>query len=132
FCWISIWGMYRFRFSIARDPSVRFDRAAFVLQLKVGQLGSNQWSMSDLDRLQAMRLPLPVRFVLWLDDHQVLPDAWLYGLLYTYNAALRRHAYLMGMHSVSGWWYYFPLAMLFKTPLAVLAAMAVLVARGAV
>lgn len=27
-------------------------------------------------------------------------------------------AYLLGMHSGSGWWYYFPLAILFKEPLA--------------
>jgi hypothetical protein len=29
-------------------------------------------------------------------------------------------AYLMGKYSEQGWWYYFPLALLFKTPLAVL------------
>ncbi|PIN68903.1 hypothetical protein COV93_07565 [Candidatus Woesearchaeota archaeon CG11_big_fil_rev_8_21_14_0_20_43_8] len=28
--------------------------------------------------------------------------------------------YLMGMHSIDGWWYYFPLAFLFKTPIPTL------------
>jgi hypothetical protein len=32
--------------------------------------------------------------------------------------------YLMGAFRVKGWWYYFPLAMLFKTPLPTLAAIA--------
>jgi hypothetical protein len=33
-------------------------------------------------------------------------------------------AYLLGMHSEQGWWYYFPLAFLFKTPVGTLAAIA--------
>jgi len=44
-----------------------------------------------------------------------------------YFAAYERHgheAYLLGMHSQQGWWYYFPLAFFFKTPVATLLAIA--------
>src|SRR5205085_2245858 len=60
--------------------------------------------------------------VLFAESHRLLPQAWLYGLLYTYQSALMRDSFLLGKHSLTGWWYYFPLAMLFKTPLATLAA----------
>jgi hypothetical protein len=44
-----------------------------------------------------------------------------------YFAAYERgghEAYLLGMHSQQGWWYYFPLAFFFKTPVATLLAIA--------
>ena len=33
-------------------------------------------------------------------------------------------SYLLGMHSMTGWWYYFPVAFLVKTPLATLVSLA--------
>ena len=50
-----------------------------------------------------------------------------------YFAAYERQgneAYLLGMHSQQGWWYYFPLAFLFKTPVATLLAMGLAVGRS--
>ncbi len=41
-------------------------------------------------------------------------------------------AYLWGEHGTSGWWYYFPFAFAVKTPVAVLAALVVLIALAAV
>lgn len=40
-------------------------------------------------------------------------------------------AYLWGDHGSSGWWYYFPLAIAVKTPVAVLAALVMLIALAA-
>ena len=56
------------------------------------------------------------------EDLRVLPQAWLHGLLYTYQSSLVRPSYLLGQYSNTGWWYYFPVAMLTKTPLATLSA----------
>ena len=40
------------------------------------------------------------------------------GLNFVINHSTQGHAsFLMGMHSTQGWWYYFPLAFLFKTPI---------------
>ena len=60
-------------------------------------------------------------------QHKLLPEAWLNGLLVTNERAKDRPAYLCGQYSTTGWWYYFPLAVLFKTPLATLLAACVLV-----
>jgi hypothetical protein len=72
-----------------------------------------------------VKLARPGAFVgtiLFLGRHKLLPQAWLYGLLFTYQSALVRDGFLLGGYSMTGWWYYFPLAMLFKTPAATIVA----------
>jgi hypothetical protein len=63
------------------------------------------------------------RVIIFGENQKLLPQAWLYGFLYTYRSTLMRPAYLLGEYGHLGWWYYFPLAMLFKTPVATLFAM---------
>ncbi len=63
--------------------------------------------------------------LLSLESHRVLPQPWLFGFLYTYATTIVRSTFLMGETSIIGWWYYFPLAMLFKTPIATLAAISI-------
>ena len=53
--------------------------------------------------------------------HHVLPEAYLYGLLYTLKSAEVRLAYLRGRISTQGWWYYFPYVFAVKTTLPLLA-----------
>jgi hypothetical protein len=53
-------------------------------------------------------------------DHKLLPQSWLYGFLYTYATTRNRESFLLGATNRSGWWYYFPLAVLFKTPVVTL------------
>jgi len=55
----------------------------------------------------------------------LLPEAWVAGFLDTYATTLRRSAYLLDEIRQTGWWYYFPLAMLFKTPIATLSTGAI-------
>lgn len=131
FCWGSIWTVYGCRFSIAKDPAVRMDRKMFEDNFKAISLGVTDVSHISKEVYRAARVPVAAKVLFWLDDHRVLPDAWLYGLMYTYCSSLERDSFLLGRHSLTGWWYYFPLAMLFKTPLAVLGGMVVLVARSA-
>ena len=119
------WMVYGFRFSMAADPSVKFDRAPLVQQANLIA------SHNTLSPQQALSQPLPLmgRAILWMDDHRLLPDAWLHGLFYTWMTSLYRSEYLLGRVSLTGWWYYFPLAMLFKTPFAILIAIGILAAR---
>ncbi len=56
-------------------------------------------------------------------DNRMLPSPWLHGLLFVHARSMYRGAFLMGQTSPTGWWYYFPLAMLFKTPVATLLAL---------
>ncbi len=67
------------------------------------------------------RRTLAVRAALLADRHHWLPQAYVAGFLFTYGNNLVRPAYLMGERSLVGWWYYFPLAMAFKTPTATIA-----------
>jgi hypothetical protein len=49
-------------------------------------------------------------------ERQLLPSAWLHGVLFVHARSMVRTSYLLGETSATGWWYYFPLALLFKTP----------------
>lgn len=51
--------------------------------------------------------------------HKLFPEAWIYGLLYV-GRHLMRPAYLLGQVSGDGFWSYFPIAFLVKTPLPTL------------
>ena len=56
----------------------------------------------------------------WLDEHRLLPDTYAQGLILSQVKVQRRSAYLAGEFSRTGWWYYFPVAFLVKTPLTIL------------
>ena len=66
-------------------------------------------------------------------DWRLLPEAYLYDLhLFSMSGSLRQ-AFLMGEYSLNGWWYFFPVAFLVKTPLPfllLLAAAVVVAWRG--
>lgn len=66
-------------------------------------------------------------------EHKLLPSAWLHGVLFVHARSLLRGSFLMNQVQPTGWWYYFPLAMLFKTPVATtLSLIAALVAGIAI
>jgi hypothetical protein len=66
----------------------------------------------------------------WMDpciavcrEFRLLPEAYLHGIrLVEHNTTAGHATYAMGMHSTTGWWWYFPLALLVKTPLSLLLA----------
>jgi hypothetical protein len=65
----------------------------------------------------------------WIDRLGVLPNAYTQGLLaLAMSTVYVNTAYLLGEYSSEGWWYYYPIAFLVKTPLALV----VLAATGAV
>jgi hypothetical protein len=58
-------------------------------------------------------------------DGRLLPEAWLYGYAWVIQSAKARSAFLAGDYSIVGWASFFPLAFLWKTPLALLGGLAV-------
>jgi tetratricopeptide (TPR) repeat protein len=66
--------------------------------------------------------------VAWIDSHRLLPNAYTQGFLYALTSVQRLPAFLAGHYSADGWWYYFPLAFLLKTPTPLI----VLIATGLV
>lgn len=57
-------------------------------------------------------------------DWQLLPEAFLYGYSWVVQSAQARAAFLAGEYSIHGWVSFFPLAFWWKTPVALLAGIA--------
>jgi hypothetical protein len=65
-----------------------------------------------------------VRIDQWIDKHRLLPHQYATGMMYGIADSLSRGAFFMGDRRFYGWWYYFPFAIAFKTPVATLVALA--------
>ncbi|MBC8108429.1 MAG: hypothetical protein H7Z14_17720 [Anaerolineae bacterium] len=120
--WAIIWASYGFRYSPTPQRDVVLDEAYFVNQVRmrtlVGELGRDPTSAE----IAGWRPNLSTRAVLWMNRNHLLPNAYSMGFLFTYGATQSRTGFLLGELRNTGWWYYFPLAMLFKTPMASIVA----------
>ena len=98
--YVSIWAAYGFRYAPADATAqlLRFDQSMLVRQ----------------------NAPLLAPIAQWVDANRLLPNAFTQGLLYSQASTRQLPAYLAGYYSSDGWWYYFPIAFLLKTPAAVL------------
>ena len=124
-----VWASYGFRFDATPQPGSRLPMPDEVRQAARWQYFVDHDGRFPTDEQLAQLPPRPiVRVILWLERNRILPQPWLYGFLFTYRTTLARSTFLLGAYSDTGWWYYFPLAMLFKTPLATLAAFAAVLA----
>ncbi len=120
-----VWASYGFRFDATPAPGSRLPMHNEVAAAARWQFFLDNKGRFPTDEQLAQTAPRPfVRAVLWAEENRLLPQPWLYGLLFTYRSTLARGTFLLGEYSDTGWWYYFPLAMLFKTPLATLGAFA--------
>lgn len=94
---LCVWTVYGFRFEALADEKDRYLPLASVMP-------ETSW-LRNIASLTAER--------------RLLPEAWTYGLLYTFQS-LQRAAYLLGRISTEGFWFYFPVVFLVKTPLPTL------------
>ena len=95
-----VWAVYRFRFGISPDPA-----ASALLD----------WGLVTPP-------PGMVRSAAaFLREHRLLPEGYLFGFLQVFRLSAERPAFLLGEVSATGWWYYFPVTFLLKTPLPLLA-----------
>ena len=126
--WAVTWGVYGFRFAPTRDgtllnTTVFLDIARYrelVAEITQREGKSRAPTQEEFDSHHVGSIPV---LVTWMEQRHLMPQAWLFGFLYTYATTQTRSAFLMGNQRLIGWWYYFPMAMLFKTPLAMLLAM---------
>jgi hypothetical protein len=118
-----IWAQYRFRFDAAPGGQ-QLDMNAMVRNLRDAEVRS-RWQTNDPtpQELAAWSPSLSTRAMLWLQRHRLAPQAWAGGFIYTQSQAGERTAYLLGQTYAGGRFVYFPLAWLFKEPLAMLAAL---------
>ena len=77
-------------------------------------------------------VPVTASLASWIDSHGLLPNALTEGFVHNQGLGTGRPAYLLGEFSTFGWWSYFPIAVMLKTPtvLLVLIGAAVLTVRG--
>jgi hypothetical protein len=103
--WAAVWMAYGFRFAPSNTPD---------------------WQFRLHDDAQVRgAAPVSADVGAWIDDHRLLPNAFTEGFLHAQTLAQQRPAFLAGSYSSTGWWYYFPVAFALKTPLALLALLAV-------
>ena len=99
--WLGVWAAYGFRYAPSASPD---------------------WLFALHDHPAAQRaVPTIAALVGWIDGHHLLPNAFSQGFLHGQGLVQGRPAFLAGSYSHFGWWYYFPVAFLLKTPLALLA-----------
>jgi hypothetical protein len=128
--YIGIWACYGFRFGPTPDPQSRMNTNAFVWDAKANHLHNRLPPDVQLTPAMIAAEPagLPILATSFAESHHLLPQAWINGFDYTYATTLARWSYLMGQIRKNGFWYYFPCAMLFKTPTATLLAIPMSVA----
>jgi hypothetical protein len=123
-CFTITWAAYGFRFRPAVSVTARMDMSAIrahAILLEAGA-STDPPHKPEHAELAAWKPSLIVRSVDFADAHRLLPQAMLGGLLYQHACMQVWPSYLMGRLYGIGRWYYFPLAMLFKTPLGTLVA----------
>lgn len=94
-----IWAIYGFRYLPSDTAGWAFD---FTTRL------------SDADRT------FVTAAAEWVDRHRLLPNAYIQGFVYAQTSSQQMPSFLFGEVSQAGWWYYFPVAFLIKTPIAIL------------
>lgn len=128
--YVIVWGAYRFRFSPA--PGQFFDLSemrsvASKHDADAAFFGANK-NISDqqLRQWYAHWQPgVAFRFAIWIGEHRLLPQSSVEGFLFTSGTGPGRAAFLLGTSAASGRWFYFPVAMAVKTPLATLAGLVI-------
>lgn len=118
FTYLFLWGCYQFRYQA--DPYGGWMQISdYAGRLRTAQLPRDP-TPAERD---AWRPPLLARTILFANDHHLIPQAMAAGLLLTEAEDQgTRPGYLLGTNYQGGKWDYFPLAFLFKTPLATLLA----------
>jgi hypothetical protein len=104
--WVFIWASYTFRYDA----------------LAPGQSPSH-YIQTHWAQLQATPGLAP-RLLGFLCDHKILPQAYLLGAHIIASSTTQRYAFFNGQVSYQGWFWFFPVSLAVKTPLATLAAMA--------
>lgn len=97
---LAIWGAYGFRYAPSAAPGWEFH--------------------FEKDPEVVESTPLMAGISGWIDNHRLLPNAFTEGFLLGQAKAGKRWSFLAGQTRADGWWYYFPLVVLIKTPVALL------------
>jgi 4-amino-4-deoxy-L-arabinose transferase-like glycosyltransferase len=102
---VAVWGIHGFRYA----PS-----------------GSASWQLHLEQAPLARTVPAIASATGWIDRHHLLPNAFTEGfLIFAQSMQPPNRAFLAGAYSDEGWWYYFPVAFMIKTPISLIALAAI-------
>ena len=124
--WAAIWATFDFRYEAMVDADPERDRF-----FTPGVLPEEQTVWEYMGR----SIDTTADAIDWARERRLLPEAYLYGFLFTIQSARGRDAFLNGDRSLYGWWYFFPCCFLYKVPLPIMgvivaAALAFATGRG--
>jgi hypothetical protein len=120
--YLGIWAVYGFRFRPTPQANVWLNMDELAEQGNMNHRAAEFDGHPPAGAFDQLEPTETVRAVLFANGHGLLPQAYLAGFLFTYDASLIRPCYLCGELSLVGWWWYFPFAMLVKTPIATIIA----------
>ncbi len=103
-----IWASYGFRY------------AMFAPAWQEGSIYQVAW-----DKVENGAPPRLAAIVHFARDHHLLPEGYLYGFSYTLLYSNLRAGFLNGVFAFKGWFSFFPLCLLWKTPLTTFLIMGV-------
>ena len=116
------WGCYRFRYAPSPVPGVGIDMPAVLAEVHRNAASAALGRLATPAEVSAYPVDGLNRFVAAADARRLLPQAYLAGLAYQSANVLNWPAYLNGVVYFDGRAAYFPLAWLYKTPVAEIAA----------
>lgn len=118
--WGGIWAGYGFRFSAApgQDAAAFLQPWAEVMIEQPRLAGSTMADGRVPEELVELRPGVVQAFVRWGRAHEILPEAYLYGLAFTDRFSRVRLAYFAGEFRERGWREFFPAAFALKSTLA--------------
>ncbi|MBX3423713.1 MAG: glycosyltransferase family 39 protein [Pirellulaceae bacterium] len=131
--WLCIWAAYGFRYLPTPNPRLSFDRNhptqlyQFNLQLRAQHRDNQHSSSTQHKRSTGDTAPTQTvlqRLCQVANDYRLLPQAFIQGVGYAQAMSIIGSSYLDGHQSHEGSWRYFVWAWLYKTPLAMIVAVA--------
>jgi 4-amino-4-deoxy-L-arabinose transferase-like glycosyltransferase len=96
---VVVWACYGFSYQISSDPSIS-DKIDW----------DHYWAKETVSTTL-------IRVLHFL---RLVPEGYSYGFLYALESVEKRFAYLLGEFSINGWWFYFIVTFLIKTPVPLL------------
>jgi hypothetical protein len=122
-CWGLLWAAYGFRYSAAAPRQGESFTFPWTETL-ITQPHERCLYMADgatQGRLAHVEAGVVQYFVAAAARSHFLPESWLYGLAFVDNNARYRPAFLCDEWEATGWWWFFPFALLVKsTPVELL------------
>jgi hypothetical protein len=128
--WGATWASYDFRFRPAPEADSHVHTKWIMDHVRNAEVGAANAERPLSATIDTWTPDLTTRVWLWVLDHHLLPEAYANGFLFTYATALFRKGFLFDRLSSIGFPYYFPAAMLMKTPVATLLAIALAACVG--